>query len=453
MTLPPKPIRLNDGRFTVPGNRWDLLDSTGGRTPSVGVIIPFYNQHRDLELLLEALERQTYPAHLLDTVVADDGSARTPHERPGIRVVRQDDLGFRAAAARNLGAATTDAEVLCFLDADTIPAPDYIRQIVRLPALAPDTLVVGRRLHADLGDWTPAQLDHWWSGGPAPRMFDTPRWLSDEYARSGNLLRLDHRSYRYVISSVMCCSKKLFDELAGFDETFTQYGGEDWEFAHRALAGGAVLHHAPDAVAWHNGPDWAAREVPGRAGAKNAEAMALAQRITDPDARSFGLRYAIPDVAVRLDADGHTAGSLLTTLSCFLEHDVGIWVDGPRAGDLLGQIGAEDQRLHAGTVPAEVRRRCRFMVDVTGRAVLPSAAVSAILTRCAAPGVGTVEVAATGTRVLCRSSWSVNRLRRWSAGEVRLVDPDDATRLGQTVLLGGDELGLYCGKAEPDLSW
>ena len=449
----PSAIKLTDGRFTVPGNRWDHLDSTGSRTPSVAVIIPFYNQHHELELVLKALDLQDYPPELLSVVVADDGSERTPQPRPGVQVVRQEDLGFRAAAVRNLGASVTDAEILCFLDADTVPEPAYVRRIVRLPALAPEALVVGRRRHADLSDWAPAQLQGWWAGGPAPHLYDAPRWLSDEYDRSGNLLRLDHRSYRYVISSVMCCSRAFFDEIGGFDESFAHYGGEDWEFAHRALVGGALLHHAADAVAWHNGPDWAGRAVPARAEAKNAEALALALRITDPDARTFGVRYAIPDVAVRIDADGHTAGSLLATVSCFLDLDVGIWVDGPGAAELLTQLGADDQRLHVGSVPEHVRRACRFVVEVTGRAVLPRAAVAEIVTRCAAPEVGTVDVRVPGARVRCRSSWLVHRLHRWSTGAVRFVDPDDAARLSRTETVRGDELGLRCGDAVPDLSW
>ena len=70
-------------------------------------------------------------------VVADDGSRVIPDvsaSRLNVTVVRQEDRGFRAAAARNLGAAATTASVLCFLDADTVPEPGYLRQLTRLPA-------------------------------------------------------------------------------------------------------------------------------------------------------------------------------------------------------------------------------------------------------------------------------------------------------------------------------
>jgi hypothetical protein len=293
---------------------------------------------------------------------------------------------------------------------------------------------------------TADDLPDWWSGRRAPEELPEPAWLREEYARSDNLLRLDHRSYRYVISSVMCCGKAFFDELGGFDESFDQYGGEDWEFAHRALACGAVLHHARDAVAWHDGPDWAGRSVGERQRAeqttqKNTEALALSRRITDPDARTHGLVYALPDVAVRIDTTGHTVGSLMLTLGSLLHEDVGIWVDNP---DLLTEMEVEDQRLHDGPVPEEVLRRCRFVLDVAGRAVLPRDSITGILRRCSTDGVGAVEVSVDGAGVWCRASWSINRARRWA------LDP---ACISTTVRLDAGEVGLRCGEPAPDLSW
>ncbi|WP_193045163.1 glycosyltransferase [Mycolicibacterium baixiangningiae] len=447
MTLADGPIPLSDGRFTVPGNRWDLLAGHTETDATVGVVIPFYNQQRELDRVLAALERQTYPAHLVQVIVADDGSARAPslpRSPLDITVVRQDDLGFRAAAARNLGAAATDAAVLCFLDADTVPEPGYLRAITRLPARLPDALVVGRRRYAHL-DALP--------GDVAPQPLPEPRWLSDAYTATGNLLHLDHRSYRYVISSVMCCSADLFTDIAGFDESFVGYGGEDWEFAHRALAGGAVLHHAPDAVAWHHGPDWAGRDVPHRAAVKNAEALALSRSITDPDARRTGLRYALPNVAVEIDSTGHTASSLVKTISGFLGEDVGIWVRGESAEGLLRAVGAPDERLHAGPVPPDILRRCRFVVTTDGPVDLPRAGVTSLLSTCSGESVGAVEASAPGVAVTCRATWARNRARRWTTGAVRFADSADAGRFSRTVTVDPESIELRCGPQEPDLSW
>jgi GT2 family glycosyltransferase len=444
---PVSPLTLTDGRFAVPGNRWDMLSDSPSRLSEIAVVIPYFEQQRDLELVLRALELQTYPLHLIEVVVADDGSSRAPVLPASplrVTVVRQADLGFRAAAARNLGAAATDAGTLCFLDADTVPEPDYLSRLTRLPGLLPDALVVGRRRHADFGDLTADGLSDWWSGRRVPRILDEPRWLTDGYESSGNMLHVDHRSYRYVISSVMCCTRELFDDIGGFDESFRRYGGEDWEFAHRAVVGGAVLHHAHDAVAWHDGPDWAGRDVSGRAAAKNGEALALARRLTDPDARRQGLRYEYPDIAVEVDTTSHGTGSLVTALGCFLHEDVGIWLVGPDARRLFDDIGASDQRLHVGEVPAEIGRRCRFVVTTHGRPALPREAVSLLLAECAREAAAEVRVVHDETAVVIRSSWALNRARRWGMG---------VHTLGSTTVLPAQELGLTSVDPDANLSW
>ena len=450
-------LPLTDGRYVVPGNRWDLLDrQPPRRSATVAVVVPFYDQQAELDLVLAALERQDYPQELIDVVVCDDGSPQPPSvSATSLRcsVVSQQDRGFRAAAARNLGVRHSDAEVLCFLDADTVPEPHYLSALVRLPSLLPDALVVGRRRHADLTGWTPDQLPQWWSGRHGPRILDEPRWLSDAYERSRNLLDVDRRSYRYVISSVMCCSRELFDYCEGFDESFDQYGGEDWEFAHRALSCGAVLHHARDAVAWHNGADWAGRDVIRRTAAKNAEALAVARLVPDPEARVHGLRYDIPEVVVEIDAADHGPGSLVRTAACFLGQDVSLFVSGAGAESLLRALRTDDPRIRIGPAPDAVRRRCRVVITLAGRPVLPRDAVGEIVSAASAPGVAAVEVHHDQASLLCRASWATHRVQRWSSGPVRFRDNPDNSRMGETRTHRGHEFHMDVVAPDAPLAW
>lgn len=447
---------LTDGRAVVPGNRWDLLADREVAPARVAVVVAHYEQQRQLDLVLAALALQDHPRDLLEVVVADDGSTVPPRVAPSdlpVTVVRQDDLGFRAAAVRNLGAAHTDADVLCFLDADTVPEPSYVRRVSRLATVLPDAVTVGRRRHADLSGWTPADLPGWWAGSSAPTELTEPRWLRDAYARSGDLLRVDRGSYRFVISSVLCCGRELFDDIGGFDESFVGYGGEDWEFAHRAVVNGAVLYHARDAVAWHDGPDWGERDVAERAAAKNREASAVARLVCDPAARRSGLRYAVPAVAVQVDTTGHGLGSLVTTVGGFLGEDVGVWLTGAGADALHPHLG-EDGRIHVGPVPDRVRRRCQATVTVRGRAVLSRAAVADLLARAAEPGVARVRVdGPDGAAVVVGASWAAHRARRWSTGAVRFADPADAERLGTDVVVPAADVGLVAADPEVGLSW
>ena len=72
------------------------------RWPDVSVVIPHYNDEESLARVVGAVRAQDYAGEV-EIVVADDGSDAPP-TIDGVRVVRQEDQGFRAAAARNLGA-------------------------------------------------------------------------------------------------------------------------------------------------------------------------------------------------------------------------------------------------------------------------------------------------------------------------------------------------------------
>ncbi len=365
---PPAPLRVRPGRWTVPDNRWDLLAGLEPpEPPAVSVVVPYFQAQPRLDLVLAALSVQAYPATRLEVVVADDGSATAPDlsAAAGLatRLVRQPDQGFRAAAARNLGAAAAGGEVLLFLDGDTVPEPDYVRRLARLPALAPDALVVGRRRHADLTGWDPERLVRWLAeDGPGPVELTEPEWLRAGYAASRDLLDADERSYRFVISAVCGLTRDLFTELGGFDPGFTGYGGEDWDLAHRAWVAGALLAHLPDAVAWHHGPDWADRNE-GEPAAKNVETRRLATVLPDPVARGGGQWLPYPAIVVTVPDEGPDA-TLATARWAFRgDTDCGIWVTGPTAADTVAQLA--DPRIRSGAVPDAVRTRAQAVVDLT----------------------------------------------------------------------------------------
>jgi GT2 family glycosyltransferase len=315
VATPSLAIKRRPDGWAIPGNRWDLLDGVWPTTPpSVSVIVLHYRQPSQLARTLRALARQSHPAHRTEILVVDDGSPEPPVVPEGVRLLVQPDLGFRAAAARNLGAAAARNEILVFLDADTAPEPDYLREITRLPALAFDCVTAGRRRHADLAAVprdAPIEV-----AGRANELPE-PRWLSDAYRASRNLLDTDPRSYRFLIGAVLACSRRFLAETGGFDESFTQYGGEDWEWNYRAWLNGAVFAHAPSAVAWHDGPDSSSRSDSTLA-KKNAEALRLAHLIPVPGSRARALPTTRADILVDPPQGPLTPGQRFVTLDSAL---------------------------------------------------------------------------------------------------------------------------------------
>lgn len=401
---PPRPLVVGAGRVALPGNRWDLVARRRPRSwPGVSVVIPYYTEQSRLDLVLTALDQQHYPHGRLEVVVADDGSAEAPKVGAAggtdVRVVRQEDRGFRAAAARNLGAAAAQGDVLLFLDADTVPGPDYVRRLSRLPAICADAVTVGRRRHAQLSGWMPVDVREWSAGRLRPAELPEPLWLRQAYQRSHNLRHADRRSYRYLISAVLGMSRSFFEELGGFDERFVSYGGEDWELAHRAYVAGAVFAHVPRAVAWHDGPDWAGR--PHEAGAKNGETAILARLLPDPEARGRGQWFPYPSVLVfARHLSPHEL--LAVARSAFAAGvDCWLWTTPGIARELA------DPRIRDGDPPPDVWARAAFIATVDAAAdlaVLPEL--------CAlADKYGTVDAGP----IIVESSRARNRSRRHAA--------------------------------------
>jgi len=468
------------GRFVV-GNAWDALDGTWPDLPPlVSVVVVHYRQQAELDRTLAALARQSYPAERLEVIVVDDGSPTPPTVPEGVRLIVQEDLGFRLSAARNVGVAASSGSVLCFVDADTSPEPDYVLRLTRLPALAPEAVTVGQRKHADFagvlgGDGgavpvsEPVEV-----AGPAHEL-EQPRWLQQAYGWSADLLHADDRSYRHLIGAVTCCTRWFFDQVGGFDESFTSYGGEDWEWAHRAWLAGGVFAHVPGAVAWHDGPDWAGRatgagvgsagsaasegsaasaaseaaredEEARRQAEKNGETLRLADLIAVRGSRGFGVRSRAVDVCVELAAAVGTsisAGAAFVAVDSVLAAMPDVTVVVP---DDVAPVFEADQRVlgRSSAAAAAALGGARVVVTLDGAVrVLPAVEAGGsddarVLALAAAAGLGddvardlrtatdavgvgslgTLELVDPSGRVLVtvESRRAALRARRWGAG-------------------------------------
>jgi len=98
--------------------------------PSISVIIPAYNEARDLPRCLATLLDQTH--HATQIIVVDDGSTDGTGDLArgfgGTTVIVGTHAG--SGAARNSGAAIATGDVLVFVDADMHFARDFLARLV-----------------------------------------------------------------------------------------------------------------------------------------------------------------------------------------------------------------------------------------------------------------------------------------------------------------------------------
>lgn len=123
----------------------------GSQSVHISVIIPTYNRSELLQITLNSLQKQQYPAECIDAWVIDDGStediAQVVKAVPGsipVTYVRQPNSG--ATAARNTGAGQASGEVLVFADDDIELMPDAIPNLVQGLYQIKHSVIVGTLL-------------------------------------------------------------------------------------------------------------------------------------------------------------------------------------------------------------------------------------------------------------------------------------------------------------------
>ena len=299
----------------VTGNDWRILQppeigEENNFVDHVTVILPCYMGQQELALTFTGLSLQTYPHHLLEVIVVDDGSdppIKLPSELPfETSVVVQQRDGFGLARARNLGAEKAKDGILIFLDCDMIPEPQLVEAHARWHHVNEFALTLGFRNHADFSDISTEDLIN--SNGPESsvtgRKVTTPQWIEFHMGRTKNLTSDDSDLFRIATGGNLGVRKSFFESVGGFDGDFKQWGGEDIEFGFRAFNSGAVLIPERLAKAWHQGE--------GASPDANEEASLEQQRnrlshlIAEKTFRRLtpGRSFEVPMLTVSISADG-----------------------------------------------------------------------------------------------------------------------------------------------------
>lgn len=203
--------------------------------PTTAVIVSTYNAPEYLSIVLNGyLGQSLLPDEL---IVADDGSAGdtaalvqafAARASFPVRLVWQEDLGFRAAKIRNEAAKASTAEYLIFTDGDCVPHPRFVED------------------HAGLaGDGWLVQGKRMLLGKELSRGFSAPGWgrlllacLKGNASGAHHLLRLPglvlaKKGLRGVKTCNLALFRRDYFAVNGSNEDFVGWGREDAELVTR----------------------------------------------------------------------------------------------------------------------------------------------------------------------------------------------------------------------------
>ncbi|HKE49104.1 MAG TPA: glycosyltransferase family 2 protein [Rhodanobacteraceae bacterium] len=202
----------------------------------ISLVLLTYNWPTALERVLDSAARQSMLAD--EVIVTDDGSSEATRDTIArsargfpcrIAHVWQDDLGFRAARARNRGIAASRGDYVVLIDGDMVLHRDFIADHAALAL--PGHSLQGSRLNA-----SPAETKRLLEGG-APRFSPLMpgRFPPHRALRMPWLARIKARSKSggRIFSCNMSAWREDLLRVNGFDERFEGYGGEDQELAKR----------------------------------------------------------------------------------------------------------------------------------------------------------------------------------------------------------------------------
>jgi len=194
--------------------------------PSVAIVVPSYNEERDIGRLLDSLMKVNYPKKKLDIIVVDDGSTDRTSEivsRYPVKLIKCEHGG--PGHARNFGWKAAKSDIIIFLDSDMVVDPKYIKEMVKF---FEDPKIAGAH-HREL------LLNE-------KSLISRLLYLRSVLSWKTTKLRVS-RSYR----------KKILEEVKGIDPDYGYY--DDQILGLKVLGKGYKIVEFPKAKAWHRAPE------------------------------------------------------------------------------------------------------------------------------------------------------------------------------------------------------
>jgi len=201
--------------------------------PFVSVIIPVYNDSERLKSCLYALNRQTYPKNNYEIIVVDNNSdddVKNITNKFNNVILTREKKQCRSAA-RNKGIRLAKAKILAFIDADCVPAVNWIEKGVEKLLSSPKIGIVGGEVKVLLKNFhVPTAVE----------LYDIYNWFSQK--------RLVEK-HKFSGGGNLFTFRKIFDEVGFFDENLKTADDMDW--CKRVFFFGYLIQYGKDVIVSH----------------------------------------------------------------------------------------------------------------------------------------------------------------------------------------------------------
>ncbi|WP_405773951.1 glycosyltransferase family 2 protein [Streptomyces sp. NBC_01538] len=258
MTAPPEPrVRGNDHTSLTP-------PALGAWQPrlTASVVVPAHGGQEALDLTLAALAAQSYPAHLTEVVVVDDGSTpaiRLPELTPdNTRLISSAPGGWGRSHAVRSGSEAAEGDVIVWIDADTLAFRDHLEAQLRHHHLARYLVVLGSRRVVDHvpGSLTPAEVHAAVAEGAEHRLYAIEasrpnHWIETVYKATDDLRTAGPSVGTTLVGSTASAHRDLLRAAGDSDPRLIL--GEDSELGYRLSQAGGVFVPEHEARSWHLG--------------------------------------------------------------------------------------------------------------------------------------------------------------------------------------------------------
>ncbi len=242
----------------------------------VSVIVAVYKDVEALELIIDALKRQTYKK--FEVVVVEDGDSHAMKEYistiSGLAVIHttQNDQGVRKAKSQNNGLIVATGEYLIFIDGDCIPHKNFVESHVLLSE--EKTALSGRRMNIPINIASNIRNEKLDILDIENNLWKYSSLVFTKEVRLKQAVYINPSSMLYrIISSrnastaiLGCnfsCFKKDMTDINGFDESYGETAipdDMDWEWRFQASGvrlksckNAAIIYHLDHKV--HNRGD------------------------------------------------------------------------------------------------------------------------------------------------------------------------------------------------------